>query len=36
MRHGVKAVIGTTGFDEAGRAAIEVAAQKTAIVFAPT
>ena len=35
VRHGVKAVIGTTGFDEAGRAAIEVAAQKTAIVFAP-
>ena len=34
VRHGVKAVIGTTGFDEAGRAAIEVAAQKTAIVFA--
>ncbi len=34
-RLGVKAVIGTTGFDDNGRAAIEVAAQKTAIVFAP-
>lgn len=35
VKHGVKAVIGTTGFDDNGRAAIEVAAQKTAIVFAP-
>lgn len=34
-RHGVKMVIGTTGFDDSGRAAIEVAAQKIAIVFAP-
>jgi len=34
-RHGIKMVIGTTGFDDNGRAAIEVAAQKTAIVFAP-
>lgn len=33
--HGVKAVIGTTGFDEAGRAAIEAAALRTAVVFAP-
>ncbi len=33
--HGVKAVIGTTGFDDAGREAIAAAAQKTAIVFAP-
>ncbi len=35
VRHGVKAVIGTTGFDGAGRAAIEAAAQKVSIVFAP-
>ena len=34
-RHGVKLVIGTTGFDDAGKAAIRTAAQKTAIVFAP-
>lgn len=33
--HGVKCVIGTTGFDTAGRQAIRAAAQKTAIVFAP-
>jgi len=33
--HGVKLVIGTTGFDEAGKAAIAAAAEKTAIVFAP-
>ncbi|UGQ45955.1 4-hydroxy-tetrahydrodipicolinate reductase [Massilia endophytica] len=33
--HGVKMVIGTTGFDPAGKAAIGAAAQKTAIVFAP-
>ena len=33
--HGVKMIIGTTGFDEAGKAAIATAAQKTAIVFAP-
>jgi len=33
--HGVKMVIGTTGFDEAGKAAIAEAAKKTAIVFAP-
>ena len=31
---GVKMVIGTTGFDEAGKAAIAAAAEKTAIVFA--
>ncbi|TFV06391.1 4-hydroxy-tetrahydrodipicolinate reductase, partial [Bacillus stratosphericus] len=31
---GVKMVIGTTGFDEAGKAAIQTAAEKTAIVFA--
>lgn len=35
VKHGTSMVIGTTGFDDAGRAAIEVAAQKTAIVFAP-
>ncbi len=33
--HGVKMIIGTTGFDEAGKAAIRAAAEKTAIVFAP-
>jgi len=32
---GVKCVIGTTGFDEAGKQAIQAAGQKTAIVFAP-
>ncbi|HEY1043091.1 MAG TPA: 4-hydroxy-tetrahydrodipicolinate reductase [Telluria sp.] len=32
---GIKLVIGTTGFDEAGKAAIRAAAEKTAIVFAP-
>jgi len=35
QRHGVKLVIGTTGFDEAGKAAIEAASRKTGIVFAP-
>ncbi len=35
VRHGTRMVIGTTGFDDNGRAAIEVAAQKIAIVFAP-
>ena len=33
--HGIKVVIGTTGFDDAGKAAIRAAAEKTAIVFAP-
>ncbi len=33
--HGIKMVIGTTGFDDEGKAAIAAAAQKTAIVFAP-
>ena len=33
--HGIKMIIGTTGYDEAGKAAIAAAAQKTAIVFAP-
>lgn len=34
-RHGTKVVLGTTGFDAAGHAAIEAAARQTAIVFAP-
>jgi 4-hydroxy-tetrahydrodipicolinate reductase len=33
--HGIKLVIGTTGFDDAGKQAIREAAEKTAIVFAP-
>jgi 4-hydroxy-tetrahydrodipicolinate reductase len=33
--HGIKVVIGTTGFDEAGKAAIAAAATRVAIVFAP-
>ena len=33
--HGIKLVIGTTGFDDAGKDAIRAAAEKTAIVFAP-
>jgi 4-hydroxy-tetrahydrodipicolinate reductase len=33
--HGTRLVIGTTGFDEAGKEAISAAAAKTAIVFAP-
>jgi 4-hydroxy-tetrahydrodipicolinate reductase len=32
---GVRMVIGTTGFDEAGKGAIRAAAEKIAIVFAP-
>jgi 4-hydroxy-tetrahydrodipicolinate reductase len=35
VRHGVKMVIGTTGIDTAGKAAIRAAAEKTAIVFSP-
>jgi 4-hydroxy-tetrahydrodipicolinate reductase len=35
VKHKVKMVIGTTGFDDAGRAAIAHAAQDIAIVFAP-
>ncbi|NYT66243.1 4-hydroxy-tetrahydrodipicolinate reductase [Alcaligenaceae bacterium] len=35
LRHNVKCVIGTTGFTEQGKHAIEAAAQKIAIVFAP-
>ena len=33
--NGKHLIIGTTGFDEAGKAAIAAAAKKTAIVFAP-
>jgi len=33
--HGIKVIIGTTGFDAEGKAAIAEAAKKTAIVFAP-
>jgi 4-hydroxy-tetrahydrodipicolinate reductase len=33
--HGIKMIIGTTGFDQAGKEAIAAAARKTAIVFAP-
>lgn len=35
LRHGVKMVIGTTGFDESQRQQIEAAAAKIGIVFAP-
>ncbi|MDO5639654.1 MAG: 4-hydroxy-tetrahydrodipicolinate reductase [Neisseria sp.] len=34
VEHGVKIIIGTTGFDDAGKAAIAAAAEQTAIVFA--
>lgn len=33
--HGIKMIIGTTGFDAAGKDAIAAAAKKTAIMFAP-
>lgn len=33
--HGIKMIIGTTGFDAAGKAAIAAAAERTAVVFAP-
>lgn len=33
--HNIKMIIGTTGFDAAGKAAIAAAAKKTAIMFAP-
>src|SRR3546814_9093510 len=33
--HGTKCVIGTTGFDDQGKLAIQAASQKIAIVFAP-
>lgn len=35
QEHGIKMIIGTTGFEAEGKAAIEAAAQKIAIVFAP-
>lgn len=35
VERGIKMIIGTTGFDEAGKAAIARAAEKIAIVFAP-
>ena len=35
VRHGVRMVIGTTGFDDAGKAAIRDAAQRIGVVFAP-
>lgn len=35
VTHQVKCVIGTTGFDAAGKQAIQTASQKIAIVFAP-
>jgi 4-hydroxy-tetrahydrodipicolinate reductase len=35
VKHRVRMVIGTTGLDEAGRAAVEQAARQIAIVFAP-
>jgi 4-hydroxy-tetrahydrodipicolinate reductase len=33
--HGIKLIVGTTGFDDAGKAAIRAAGEKTAVVFAP-
>ena len=35
VAHGKKIVIGTTGFDDAGKAAIAKAAEKISVVFAP-
>lgn len=35
VQHGKKIVIGTTGFDDAGKAAIAQAAEQIAVVFAP-
>lgn len=35
IKHHVKCVIGTTGFNEQGKQAIQAASQKTAVVFAP-
>jgi len=35
VQYGVKMVIGTTGFDAAGRRAIDAAAERVAVVFAP-
>ena len=33
--HGIKLIIGTTGFDDAGKAAIQAASEKTAIMLSP-
>ncbi len=33
--HGIKLIIGTTGFDDAGKAAIGAAAEKTAVMLSP-
>ena len=33
--HGIKVIIGTTGFDDAGKAAIKAAAEKTAVMLSP-
>jgi 4-hydroxy-tetrahydrodipicolinate reductase len=33
--HGIKMIIGTTGFDDAGKAAIRAAAERTAIMLSP-
>lgn len=35
VEHGVKVIIGTTGFDDAGKQAIQKAGESVAIVFAP-
>jgi 4-hydroxy-tetrahydrodipicolinate reductase len=35
VRHGVRMVIGTTGLDDAGKAAIRAASESIAIVFSP-
>ncbi|PID49226.1 MAG: 4-hydroxy-tetrahydrodipicolinate reductase [Proteobacteria bacterium] len=35
VAHGKQMVIGTTGFDEAGKAAIQTAAEKIGVVYAP-
>ncbi|MDB5807433.1 MAG: 4-hydroxy-tetrahydrodipicolinate reductase [Betaproteobacteria bacterium] len=35
VKHGVKMIIGTTGFEAAGKQAIEAASRKIGIVFAP-
>jgi len=35
VRHGVKMVIGTTGFDDAGKAAIRTASAAIGVVFSP-
>ena len=34
MEKGVNIIIGTTGFDDAGKAAIQAAGEKTGVVFA--